>query len=690
MTTAGQEKPQTRLLVLCIGTLGVVYGDIGTSPLYALKETFFGFHPLHPSLPNVLGALSLVFWTLTIVVCVKYVLLLLRSDLHGEGGIFALLGIIREQQGTKQEGAKPNGPNNRSVRLLGIITTAVIIGAAFLYGDGVITPVISVLSAYEGLEAATPALKPTIVPLTLATLFALFWFQKRGTARVGKAFGPIMTVWFVTIGAAGLVWILKYPQVLRAMNPLYAVQFLAHRGLSSLFILGAVVLAITGAEALYADLGHFGRKAIQTSWFSLVYPSLLLNYFGQGSRLLDPAPIPNHHLFYSLFPQNEILYAIIALATIATVIASQALISGAFSLTRQAIALGFLPRLQIIFTSTKIEGQIFMPAVNWLLFTACAVLTVSFRTSSSLAAAYGIAVTGTMAITSFIFFFVARGRGWRWYIIGPLCAIFLMVDLSYFSANTIKFVDGGYVPIVIAIALFALMKTWQWGRSVLARAYLDFAKISMRHYVELKHALMESPTLRIKYGRREVAQVERAIVFLSSRAITSPEEPCPIGLRVYIRRNGALPKHVILLNIAQVSQPFVPMKERWNIIPLGANIVSVNARYGYTQTPHVPNLLRTLKQAGLIKINENRWTIQVGEEELILDPSLPFFRRLRLRFFQLILRLSNPADRYFGMREQAGRNKTVVPIIIGPKGAKISIVDEEITEESSATNPLPT
>jgi KUP system potassium uptake protein len=681
-----RDSGKTGLLALAVGSLGVVYGDIGTSPLYTLKETFFGSHHLDRSLPNVLGALSLIFWTLTIIVCVKYIVLVLRADLHGEGGVFALLGIIRNRPGgSVKPGARPKG-------LLAVITTAVIIGAACLYGEGVITPVISVLSAYEGLGVATDALKPTIVPLTFVTLFALFWFQSHGTAKVGRAFGPIMVVWFLTIGAAGVYWIARHPQVLAAVNPAHAVEFLGRMGHRSLFVLGAVVLAITGVEALFADLGHFGRKAIRTSWFSLVYPALLLNYFGQGARLLDAAPVPNGHLFYALFPQNGLLYAFVALATMATVIASQALISGAFSLTRQAMALGFFPRLQIVFTSAEIQGQIYMPGVNWLLFAGCAILTLTFRDSSSLAAAYGIAVTGAMAITSFIFFFVARGWGWRWWLIGPACAIFLAIDLAYFGANTIKFVEGGFVPIAIALALFSLMKTWQWGRSVLAKAYLDFAKIPMHHYIELKQALMESPMLRIKYGKREVAQVERAVVFLSSRAIASPEDPCPMGLRVYVRRNGALPKHVILLNVLQTNRPYEPEEGRCKTIPLGANIVSVNARYGYMQPPNVPDLLRSLKLAGLIKINENRWTIQVGEEELIIERSLPWLRRLMLRYFQMILRIANPADRYFGMREHAGRNKTVVPVVVGADSAYVRITDEEAVEDvraSRASQPEP-
>jgi KUP system potassium uptake protein len=657
-----------RLLPLALATLGIVYGDIGTSPLYTMKEIFFGAHALARSPQSVLGALSLVFWTLGIVVTVKYVLVILRTDQNGEGGIFALLGLLRARDAT--------GDGKR--RGMGALTTLILIGAALLYGDGVITPSISVLSAVEGLEVATLALKPAVIPVTVLTLVALFWFQSRGTARVGRVFGPIMVGWFVIIAAAGLPWIVRHPEVAAAVNPVYGVRFLIAEGWHSAFVLGGVVLCITGGEALYADLGHFGRKAIRTSWFSLVYPSLLLNYFGQGARLLDPAPIARGHVFYAIFPQTDwIFYPVVALSTVATVIASQALISGAFSLTRQAIALGLFPRLRLVFTSAEVEGQIYMPGVNAALLAGCVLLVLGFETSNALAAAYGIAVTGTMSITTLAFYHVARAQGWKRRTLLPLCSLLIGVDLTYFAANSWKFFDGGYVPIVIALGLFAVMKTWQWGRGVLAGAYLDFARIPMRHYVELKQALMASPRLRIKYGRREVAQVERAVVFLSSRPIRSADEPCPVGLRVFTRRHGALPKHVILLNVAQLSQPYVPAAERRTVTPLGANIVTVNARYGYMQTPDIPALLRELRQEGLIKINESRWTVQIGEEEIILDRALPAIRRLATQFFRIILRAATPADRYFGLRDYPGRSKIVVPVIVSRDGARVAIPDEE-------------
>jgi KUP system potassium uptake protein len=676
---SANASSKVRLATMAVAALGVVYGDIGTSPLYALKETFFGSHPLVRSPANVLGALSLVFWTILIVVTLKYITFILRADHNGEGGIWALLGILRS-------------PSSGSYRLapkrLAVITTGVLIGAALLYGDGIITPAISILSACEGLEVVTSALKPAIIPITMAMLLGLFWFQSRGTSRVGKTFGPIMVVWFITLAISGLPWILKYPTVLFAVNPYHAVVFLASHGYKSFFILGAVVLCITGAEALYADLGHFGRKAIVTSWYYLVYPSLLLNYFGQGARLLDAAPIKNNHLFYALFPQNEvILVAAVVIATAATVIASQALISGAFSLTRQAMALGFFPRVLVVFTSAEVEGQIYLPLINWLLFIGCAALVLLFKTSSALAAAYGIAVTSTMAITTFVFYFVARSLGWRRRYILPICALFLSVDLAYFFSNTLKFIEGGYVPIIIAAFLFTMMRTWQYGRAALARAYAAFMTIPLKYYVDLKQCIMASPNLRYQYGSRIIAQVERAIVYMSSRPVAGLEDACPVGLRIYLKRNGALPKHVILLNVMQTAHPFVKDSNRFEVVNLGANVVAVNARWGYMQAPDVPGLLLELKSKGLIKINANHWTVQVGEEEIILDPKLSMFKRTVLKYFQIITHFTTPADRYFGMREFAGRAKTVVPILVEPHGARIIVADEELTEDGGSIPP---
>ncbi len=674
-STSSSSSSKVRLLSLAVAALGVVYGDIGTSPLYALKETFFGQHSLARNPDNIVGALSLVFWTILIVVTAKYVMFILRANNNGEGGIWALLGILRSSASTNKR---------LSPRRLTVLTAMVLIGASLLYGEGIITPAISILSACEGLEVITSRLKPAIIPITMATLFVLFWFQSRGTSKVGKTFGPIMVIWFLTLAGSGLPWILKYPTVFRAVNPYHAVVFLASHGPQVFAILGAVVLCITGVEALYADLGHFGRKAVVTSWFSLVYPTLLINYFGQGARLLDPAPVVNNHLFYALFPQNDaVLACAVAIAAAATVIASQALISGAFSLTRQAMALGYFPRVLVVFTSAEVEGQIYLPLINWLLFLGCAALILLFKSSSALAAAYGLAVTGTMTITTIVFYHVARSWGWRRRYTLPICALFLAVDLSFFTSNTLKFMDGGYVPVFIAAGLFALMRTWQYGRATVARAYAAFMTIPLKYYVDLKQRIMDSAHLRYQYGSRVIAQVERAIVFMSSRPVTGLEDACPVGLRIYLKRNGALPKHVIMLNVMQTSNAFVPDAERFDVINLGANVVAINARWGYMQSPDVPGLLLELKRTGRIKINARHWTVQVGEEEIILDPELSLFKRSVFKYFQIITHFTTPADRYFGMREFAGRAKTVVPILVEPHGAKIIIADEELAEDGS-------
>lgn len=664
-----QAEHGARSWPLVIATLGVVYGDIGTSPLYTMKQMFFGEYPLSRTPDHIMGGLSLIFWTLTLVISLKYVVLILMADHGGEGGVFALLGLYREQR-------RNQGKNGR---LLSILTVFILFGAALLYGDGIITPAISVLSAFEGLGVATQLLEPAIVPMTVLTLVVLFLFQKHGTSKVGKAFGPIMIGWFVIIALLGLRWVVKYPQVLLAVNPIYAVEFLRERGFGSLHLLGAVVLCITGGEALYADMGHFGRKSIRTSWFSLVYPSLLLNYFGQGARLLEPGDIPNGHIFFSLVSQDAfILYPMVLLSALATVIASQALISGAFSLTRQGIALGYFPRLNIVYTSAEVEGQVYVPAVNRLLLLGCTLLVLSFKTSDALGAAYGIAVTGTMGITTMAFYVVARGWGWnpRWLI--PLCGLFLTIDLSFFLSNCLKFFNGGFVPIVLAAGLFSLMRVWRWGRELLVTAYIKYRSPRLHKFVDLKQKLLESPTMRIQYGRRTLAQVDRAIVFLSSVPVTSADEPTPIGLQIYLRRNGALPKYAIILNVSHLTKPYIWEAERVTVTDLGANIIAVNAVYGYMQNGDVPNLLFLLKERGLIHIDENRWTVQVGEEEIILDKDLSPFKRLALKYFQSILRFSSSADRYFGLQQYPGRAKTIIPLIISENDATIVVQDDDI------------
>ncbi|MEM5786633.1 MAG: KUP/HAK/KT family potassium transporter, partial [Syntrophobacteraceae bacterium] len=421
-------------LFLALGALGIVYGDIGTSPLYAIRECFHGSHAIALTPGNIFGVLSLVFWAMTMVICIKYVVFVLRADNHQMGGIFALLALI------------PADPSRTSPRLYSRIVFAAMVGAALLYGDGVITPAISVLSAIEGLEVATEAAKPIIVPLTCVILMALFLVQRRGTGAIGTVFGPIMIIWFASIAALGTHEIISRPEILAAINPVHAIQFFVTNKFHGLVVLGSVVLVITGGEALYADMGHFGRNPIRLSWLGMAFPALLLNYFGQGALLLNN-PDFAFNPFYGLVPRT-LLYPMVILATMATIIASQAMISGIFSLTQQAIQLGFCPRMQIIHTSRETQGQIYIPEVNYLMMLACIGLVILFKKSSALAGAYGIAVTADMALTSIFFFFVAK-KTWNWSLVKavPLLVLFLFFDLSFFSANLLKVLDGGWITL---------------------------------------------------------------------------------------------------------------------------------------------------------------------------------------------------------------------------------------------------
>src|SRR5687767_1001734 len=457
MSVASPHRPAPTgryLAMLSLVTLGIVYGDIGTSPLYAIRECFYGPHAVTPTREHVLGVLSLIFWALIIVISIKYLVFVMRADNQGEGGILSLTALATP--------IKPTGRQERAALvLIGIF------GAALLYGDGIITPAISILGALEGLSVATPALAPFIVPATIAIVIVLFLFQRRGTASVGKVFGPITLLWFAVLGILGFLQILRYPSVLAAVNPLYAVQFFADTGWHGYLVLGSVFLAVTGGEALYADMGHFGTRAIRLDWFAIVMPSLLLNYFGQGALLLEN-PAATENPFYLLAPAWAI-YPMIVLAVAAAAIAAQAVISGAFSLTMQAVQLGFSPRIKIDHTSTKAFGQIYIGGINWLLMLGCILTVLAFRTSSNLAAAYGVAVTTTMVITTLLFYVLAHERwGWNAFAMSVLTVVFLAIDGAFFGANIIKVGQGGWFPLLIAGTVFTLLITWKRGRRILA------------------------------------------------------------------------------------------------------------------------------------------------------------------------------------------------------------------------------
>ncbi|WP_300158804.1 KUP/HAK/KT family potassium transporter [Solidesulfovibrio sp.] len=616
MTTHGHapEKSLSHTLALAFGALGVVYGDIGTSPLYAMKECFHGIHAIDATPENVFGVLSLIFWSLTMVITIKYVLFITAADNRGEGGIFALIELLPKDRGHRHV--------RKTLAVLGLV------GAGLLYGDGVITPAISVLSAVEGLNVATSAAEPLVVPITCVILFGLFMVQRRGTAGIGKVFGPVMLVWFGVLAVLGVKEIMAAPQVLGAINPWHAVNFFMRNHLHGIVVLGAVVLCITGGEALYADLGHFGRRPIQLSWLFIVFPCLVLNYFGQGAGLLlDPSIAANP--FYSLVPDN-LLYPMAALATAATVIASQALISGVFSLTRQAIQLGCCPRLRIVHTSSAMEGQIYIPEVNFALMWACIGITIAFEESSRLAAAYGIAVTATMGITSILYFFVAH---WTWkqplYRCLPPVLVFLAFDLAYFGSNLLKVADGGWFTLLIAAGVFTAMATWQDGR----RALRD---MSLSATVPLRTFLQEVAT-------KNPLRVPGTAVFMSLSPLGTP-----VTLLHHYKHNKVFHQSVVILTVTSADTPTVPEADRLDVQDLGSGFYRVVARYGFMESPDVPDIMARARDTGIPIDPPADTTFFLGRESL-LTTGRTKMAGFRKSLFALMSRNARPATAYFGL-----------------------------------------
>jgi KUP system potassium uptake protein len=600
---------------LVLMATGVVFGDIGTSPLYAIQQCVDPAHGVAVTKANVLGLLSLVFWSLTMVVTVKYLTFVMRADNQGEGGILALLALV---------------PSRRAAGAarIGWLTGLVIFGAALLYGDGVITPAISVLSAVEGLEVATTRLTPVVIPITVAILLALFAIQKRGTARIGGVFGPIMIVWFLTIGCLGAIPLAGSPEVLRAIDPFYAIRFFVTHGWAAFVILGGVVLVITGGEALYADMGHFGRQPIRVAWFALVMPALLVNYFGQGAYVLQH-PQAAKNPFFALVPPAAI-YPMVALATAATIIASQALISGAYSLTRQAVQLGFCPRVTIIHTSGSAEGQIFIPEVNAALAIACVWLVLTFKASSALASAYGIAVTGTMGITSIVYFAVLT-RAWKWPVwkAGLLALAFLSFDIPFFAANTLKIVEGGWFPLVVGASIFLVMTTWKTGRAHLARALAD--------------RMLPIDSFVADIASFKPHRVPGTAVFMSSNP-----KGVPIVLLHHWKHNQILHQVVVLLSIISEQVPEVAEGERLNVTSLGHGLFQVTAHYGFMETPDVPLLLEQAAARYGVPCTPARTSYYLGRETL-LTSGASRMSRWRKSLFSFISRNARSATQYFGI-----------------------------------------
>ena len=563
-----QNPTGRRLAILSLTALGVVYGDIGTSPLYAIKECFKPEYGLVLNATNVYGVLSLIVWSLVLIVSVKYVFYILRADNRGEGGVLALLALILQRRHRTDE-----------ARRRAILIALGLFGGAFLYGDGMITPAISVLSAVEGLEVASPAFKRFVIPLSFVIISALFYFQYKGTAKVGGLFGWIMLAWFLSIGVLGAIEVANHLEIIRVVNPWYAVRFFIDHPNRSFVVLGAVVLVITGGEALYADMGHFGRKPIRLVWFALVLPSLLINYFGQGALLLrDPSAITNP--FYLLSP-SWFLYPMLLIATCAAIVASQALISGAFSLTQQAVQLGYSPRVTIVHTSHEQAGQIYIPEVNKALAIGTLLLLVTFQSATALGAAYGPAVTGTMAITTILFYFISIERlGWTRLKAGAFLAFFLAIDLAFFFSNLLKVPHGGWVPMVVAVMVFTLMTSWKRGRDIL-RELMRQASLPLGEFLASLH--VSSPV-----------RVKGTAVFMTSDA-----EGVPVVLLHHLKHNKALHEQVILLSIQTAEVPEVSEEERLQTEKLSDGFWRVKAMYGFMESPDVKEILARCTAAGI-------------------------------------------------------------------------------------------
>ena len=614
MANSGAPASQSSKAALTLLALGVVFGDIGTSPLYAFKETFSPAHGIPLDAPNILGGLSTIFWSLMVVVSLKYVVLIMRADNRGEGGIMALLALASSAIKGHPEWRTP-------LLMIGVF------GASLFYGDAVLTPAISVLSAVEGLEVGTSAFKPYVVPISVVVIVALFVLQSRGTAVVGRLFGPVMVVWFFALSAAGLHGIAQYPGVLAALNPMHALGFLSSHVVASFVVLGAVVLALTGAEALYADMGHFGKSPVRIAWFSLVAPSLVLNYFGQGALLiLRPAAVENP--FFLLFPEWA-LYPMVGLATVATVIASQATISGTYSMTKQAIQLGFLPRMTVVQTSARERGQIYIPGINWLLLAAVMGAIIGFGSSSALASAYGVAVTGTMLVTTVVTFFLIR-FGWGYPLWACIAAtgFFALVDIAFFTSCLLKVADGGWFPLVIGAGVFLVMTTWRQGRNIMFNR-LRASSVPLKGFLD---NLLRDPPHR----------VPGTAVFL-----TATPEATPHALLHNLNHNKVLHERVVFLTVDIADEPWVPFEKRVSLVKLGHGCWRMNVRYGFMNEPDITRALEVADGLGL-ELDTMTTSYFLSRETVVAVASLPSgMPYWREKMFAMMTRNAGNAADYF-------------------------------------------
>jgi KUP system potassium uptake protein len=628
MSTSNHKK--TGLFGLGIGALGIVYGDIGTSPLYAVNEIFFGHAHVARTNDGVIGVISLLVWALILVIGVKYMSLILRADNDGEGGITSLYALLHRYK------------KRTSVHFLLIL---LILAAGFLYGDGIITPAISVLSATEGIGIVNANAGHFVIPATLIILTLLFLVQKRGTAKVGAVFGPIMLLWFLVIGVLGLREVIHQPVILQAFNPLNAVSFAVHHQFHTLFvILGSIMLALTGGEAVFADMGHFGKLPIRLSWFIVVMPALLLNYLGQGALLLSGKPIPGDRILYGMAPTG-LLIPMVVLATMATVIASQALISGAYSLTAQAIALDLLPKLRIKHTSNDHEGQIYVGFINWALYLGCIIMVLGFRSSSALAVAYGLAVTVVMVVSSISMILIARLLwSWSWPRTLACWVPFILIDVSFLAANSLKFLSGGYVPLAIGVTLCFIMTTWLWGRKQVLDSYMRARRQTVGELVA--------------HMRRDTRHFPKSVLVLTGSLINQESDLLPAQLQLFFDKFGLLPTHIIVLTVNRLHVSHVEPKDRyrhnWFILSEDRSFLSVQARFGYMENVDMEAIVRYLANDNSLTPDDDlkNWLILAGRERISHSfDAASRFNRMRYQVFKFLNRNTLPSYEFYGIAE---------------------------------------
>jgi len=626
-------------IVISIATLGVVYGDIGTSPLYAIKEinNHLGAGGRNPA--NVLGYISLVIWTLIIIITIKYIILVLRVDNEGEGGVFALFALL----------------SRLKIKKIVFASFLLLLSVGFLLGDGMITPAISVISAIEGLGIITTAFSSFIVPITVGILLMLFLIQKKGTAKIGIIFGPIIAIWFFSLTLLGITQIINQPEIFLALSPVPAIRFILNNDFRLLLlVLGSVILVITGGEALYADMGHFGKNSIRLSWFGLVFPALVINYLGQGAFLLSNQPLINHNIFYSMVPAWGLMPMVI-LATLATIIASQALITGAFSLITQGIHLGYLPHLKVIHTHQEHAGQIYVPFVNLSLLAGCIFLVIMFQTSSHLASAYGLAVAYVMFVTTLSILLVARHL-WQWSLLKTLLVFspLLLIDFSLLISNSFKFFSGGYIPLIIGVSILLIMKIWHWGKQITHSKYHKYSSVTMKQLIDFKqHSVVQIPKSFIVMTPYGPKKLNHKIVLLE---------------QILLDRYGLIPKHLTFVTVVVHKVPYY-QNNRFKIIrfydhPEKGSITSIRINYGFMENPQVERELLKLADRSDIHIDQDKkqWLVHVSTMRFFISPETKFLPKLKLRLYQLMYKNSQSADQYFDLGKDTKLSVEVLPV----------------------------